>query len=236
MIKKFAITLFILTAFWGPSFGFAQDVARPLDAPTINQEYERAIRLRGIDNDVLYFDPSAPAPRFDTRERPPPEPQNVEPVIFGSSNMAVILFSCVFLFAVAFLFFKYSGASSPVLRSDVKNPKRSTKKSKQRNAAYEVDNTAFDQIVENPDRQQALIGLAQLLIYKAVTANELLLQRSWTARDVLMRMPKNSTYLPELRELVLKGELVHFGEREVTEEEFADFAARAKPLMKALSS
>jgi len=229
--------MLLFFAFLGAGSSHAQDVSQPLPIEEPNAEYSKAIRFQGVQADVQYFDPNATAPDFITNEQPKTEREERAVRSNGGSGFSVpgILITAAVLLGVLFLFIRFGGAGSLVLRSDVSNPKRAQGKGRAGTENAPVDMASFDGIVANPDRQQALISMAQLLIYKAVSANDLLLQRSWTVRDVLRRIPRNSKYLPELSSLVLKGELVHFGERDVSEEEFADFAARAKPLLRELS-
>lgn len=238
MVFRF-LYVFLFMLLLMPQIGHAQNTATPLDADETSAEYERSIRLQGVQKDVVYYDPNGPAPSFDTDEKPVPEEERrrrSDPQFSGDFNLPMLLITGGVLFAILYLFFKFGGASSLVLRSDAQNAKRDTSGAARTKKNAPIDMQSFEGILNNPDRQQALISLAQLLIFKAVSANDLLLQRSWTARDVLRRMPKNSSYLPELSALVLKGELVHFGERDVSEEEFADYAARAKPLLRELST
>jgi hypothetical protein len=237
MIKAIFTCLFVFLVLLAPQTVRAQ-TATELEITETSADYKRSIRLKGVQSDVRYFDPNADAPDFQTTEKPkkreeiqPSERSNAN----GEVNLTTALIAGAIIVVILFLFIKFGGSSSLVLRSDVQNAKRNKSVARKRGESKAVDMQPFDGILNNPDRQQALISLAQLLIYKAVSANDLLLQRSWTARDVLRRMPRNSDYLPELSALVLKGELVHFGERDVSEEEFEDFASRAKPLLRVLS-
>jgi len=214
----------------------SQDAAQPLEVSETAEDYIRAIRLKGIQSAVQYYDPTRPPPDFVTNEKPKPEERRNSPNRSAGIDLPFALITGAILIAIGALFLRFGGSGSLVLRKDVQNPKRGQSDGRRTAKNAPLDMQSFDGILSNPDRQQALIQLAQLLIYKAVSANDLLLQRSWTARDVLRRMPKNSTYLAELNALVLKGELVHFGERDVSEEEFADYAKRAKPLLQELSS
>lgn len=212
-----------------------QDAAEPLEVDEIAEDYIRAIRLKGVQSEVEYYDPTRAPPDFVTNEKPKPEGRKNNPNTSGGINLPFALITGAILIGIVALFLKFGSSGSLVLRKDVQNPNRGQAEGRKAANNASLDMQSFDGILRNPDRQQALINLAQLLIYKAVSANDLLLQRSWTARDVLRRMPKNSSYLSELNALVLKGELVHFGERNVSEEEFADYAARAKPLLRELS-
>jgi hypothetical protein len=237
MIKAFFTCLFLFLVLLVPQSARAE-IAKELEIDEISAEYKRSIRLKGVQSEVRYFDPNADAPDFETTEKPKKR-EEIQPSerteSSGEVNLTTALIAGAIIAVILFLFIKFGGASSLVLRSDVQNAKRSKSGVRKKGESKAIDMQSFDGILNNPDRQQALISLAQLLIYKAVSANDLLLQRSWTARDVLRRMPRNSDYLPELSALVLKGELVHFGERDVSEEEFEDFASRAKPLLRVLS-
>ena len=213
----------------------AQAVPQSLDIGETNQGYQKSVRFTRIQNDVQYYDPTKPAPDFETKEQPKPTRERTRSGA-AEVNIPFALVTGLVLCVVVFLFLRFGASGGLVLRSDAKNPKRDTATRHKARSGSSLAGPSVENLLNNPDRQQALIGLAQQLIYRAVSANDLLLQRSWTARDVLRRMPKNSSYLPELSALVLKGELVHFGEREVSEEEFADFAARAKPLLQELSA
>ena len=75
------------------------------------------------------------------------------------------------------------------------------------------------------------MALAQYALARVVTANGLRLQKSWTVRDALRRLPADQSYLAQLRALVLAAEGVHFGGRDVTDDEFTAHLNATRPLL-----
>ena len=85
-------------------------------------------------------------------------------------------------------------------------------------------------ILRMTDRREALVALSQFLLNRVVAAQGVLLQRSWTARDAMRRVPRDFDHRAALYDLVLASERVHFGGRDVTEEEFRAHLDRLRPL------
>jgi len=231
---------FLLSALFilGPvSPAHPQAVEAPLDITQSGQDYLSKIRLSRIQSSVAYFDPTAPAPELDTNERLRPSDLDVtKNWQWDDLDGPLTIITIAFLAAIAVLFWRYGGASGLALRKGVQNPNRGTVAL----GSDLVDSTGavteLGDILQNPDRQAALISLSQLLISNAVAANGLLLQRSWTVRDVLRRMPVNAAWLPELKDLVLLGERVQFRDQPVSEDDFQGFATRARPILSLLAS
>ncbi|MEL6236698.1 MAG: DUF4129 domain-containing protein [Pseudomonadota bacterium] len=91
-------------------------------------------------------------------------------------------------------------------------------------------------ILAQPDRQRALILLAQRARADVVAAQGLLLQGSWTARDAVHRLPADHRHRDALTALVLAAEAVQFGDRPVSEGDFAVHVDAVKPLFQELSA
>ena len=212
---------------------FAQPVPQPLEQTASGQAYQASLRLSGIDADVAYFDPTAPPPEFETSETPG-ELENPNLDLYDNQNLMMAV-AIALLIGVGVLAVRHGSGARFSLRHGPANPGREGGGAAQgpaRNAEQSADLSA---IMNNPDRKTALIELAQLLIGRALSANGLLLQRSWTARDALARLPESQPALGELRDLVLTGERVHFRDQPVSDPEFREFAARASSLMAMLS-
>ena len=62
------------------------------------------------------------------------------------------------------------------------------------------------------------------------------MQQSWTLRDALRRLPGGQAHLAALRDLVALSERVQFGDRDVSEEEFAAHVAAIDPLLRGTSA
>ena len=90
---------------------------------------------------------------------------------------------------------------------------------------------SLDQILRMRDRRQALVQLARNALTATVAANGILMQRSWTARDALQRIPETQTHLAALRALVLSSERVQYGDREVSEDDFRTHVDNCRQLL-----
>jgi len=66
----------------------------------------------------------------------------------------------------------------------------------------------------------------------ALVANGVWMQRSWTARDALRRVPSTQSRRDALQALVLASEFVQFGGRPVSEDAFADHVRQITPLLR----
>ena len=74
------------------------------------------------------------------------------------------------------------------------------------------------------------MALSHHLIAKVITAQGVLLQRSWTARDAMRRIPRDFDHREALQNLVLDSERVQFGGRDVSEDEFRAHVDALRPL------
>ncbi|OYW51216.1 MAG: hypothetical protein B7Z31_14055 [Rhodobacterales bacterium 12-65-15] len=196
-----------------------------------------AIRYRGIETDVGYYDPTAAAPKLETNQSPPPPPpkpgEGVTLESLSTGRIVVIVVAGVLLIGLLILIYRVSGSFTVSLRGDAQNPARARKAAAA--GAFGAAATPADlaAILATPDRRRALVLLAQAALARTVTANGVLLQPSWTLRDALRHIPPTQAHLAALRGLVMTGEGVLFGNRDVTEAEFQARLAAVSPLMKA---
>lgn len=219
-----------------PVASVGQAVEAPLEITQSGRDYAASIRLRRIDSDVAYFDPTQGAPNLTAREEPPAPPERGEPWTISDIDGPATVITLAIIAAILLVFWRYGGSAGLVLRRDARNARRMAVTANGSGDGADAAHPDFAAIVRNPDRQAALIALAQLLITKAVAANGLLLQRSWTVRDVIRRLPPDGAYLAELRDLVLIGERVHFRDQPVSDAEFNAYSDRAKPVLDMLKS
>jgi hypothetical protein len=220
-----------------PSGVMAQEaVSQPLEIGPSGTEYMDAIRYRSVETDVAYYDPTRAAPRLETGQdpaSPPPKPSGdgtLETLSFGRTLLIILAFAI--LAGLALLVFRGAGNFTLSMQSDAQNPTRARRAGKVGGMAH-ADGPPADlqAILATADRRQALIMLAQAALAKTVAANGILLQASWTMRDALRHIPRGQTHLDALRNLVLAGEWVLFGNRDVTEAEFQTHIATIRPLM-----
>lgn len=232
--------LFLTVAFclgFCPCQGAAQEAEpQALETGPSGEAYLDAIRFRGIETEVGYYDPTAAAPKLETNQTPPaPAPKpggGVTLESLSTGRIVAIVLACVLLLGLAIVIFRVSGSFTLSLQGDAQNPARARKAAG--TGVFNVTATPADlaAILATSDRRRALVMLAQAALARTVTANGVLLQPSWTLRDALRHIPPGQAHLAALRNLVMTGEGVLFGNRDVTEAEFQARLADVGPLMK----
>ncbi|WP_241484055.1 DUF4129 domain-containing protein [Ruegeria sp. ANG-R] len=196
------------------------------------EAYLKAIRLSRVDADVTYFDPESPPPPMHTRQRPRPPSNSSEWSLNGDMNFPVLLGSAVILMAIAFVFVRYGSGFAVIFGRRGANAV-SSRSGSAPGAGLETPSRPgnLNAILQIRDRREALIELTQATLSAVTRANGVLLQRSWTARDALRHLPEDQNCLSALHHLVLTSERVHFGGREVSEEDFQAHVAGIRPLL-----
>ena len=194
--------------------------------------YLRAIRLSGIDADVAYFDPTRPPPPLETSQEPKAPPEQRERRVWsGNIELPALLISAAVLLAIVYVFVRFGGGISVSL-GGTGNAKRGRKDQGRKTGPLATAAPgSLNDILRIRDRREALIRLAQTALMAAVSANGVLIQRSWTARDALRHLPKNQSHIDALRNLVHASERVHFGGRDISEDEFLTHVEDIRPLL-----
>lgn len=208
---------------------FAQEEASGgLEATESGQDYQRSIRLRGIENDVRYFDPTQPAPPLETREQPPEEQAANETDGLDNSSsqgttgerVMTLIISAAVIGGIVYLIVQYGGAMSVNFS---RNPENLSRDGQRRNVDV-LDNdkplSNLDEILQMSDRKAALIALSRLVLNRVIEAQGILVQRSWTARDALRRVPRDFSHREALTKLIRDSERVQFGGRDISQSEF----------------
>lgn len=221
---------------------FAQHVALdPLEIRSSGKAYTKAVRFRGIDRNVLYFDPTQPPPPFETSQSLRTERQadangpNAEITVTGGRVVFLLIASMVLL-GIVYLFIRFGGRLPVSFAS--KPEDGAGQRLKQRNNATSDTQVplGIDAALQIADRREALVALCKILLARVMTSEGVLLQDSWTDRDKLRRVPDSLPLRDALQSLVYASERVQFGGRDVTEEEFVDHIEHLKPLWVAGSS
>jgi hypothetical protein len=207
--------------------------AQPLDIQPSGEAYLKSLGYRGIETDVGYFDPTGAVPALDTQQEPakPPKPADAETDIAPTARIVTMALAAAVLIGVVLLFLKFGVGLTLSLEGDVQNPARSRRLRGAQSLADIGPPADLQAILRTSDRRRALVMLVQAALARTVTANGVLLQPSWTMRDTLRHIPKGQAHLDALRSLVMAGERVLFGNRDVTEEEFQAHVALVRPLM-----
>jgi hypothetical protein len=224
----------VLCLLLAPFVARAQDVtAQPLELRPSGEAYLKSLGYRGIETDVGYYDPTGALPALDTQQEPakPPKPIEVETDISPMARWVTVTLAAAVLIGVLWLFLRFGSGLTLSLEGDVQNPARSRRLRGAHPLADVGPPADLQAILRTPDRRRALVLLVQAALARTVTANGVLLQPSWTMRDTLRHIPKGQAHLEALRALVMAGERVLFGNRDVSEEEFQAHVALVRPLM-----
>ncbi len=227
---RFLTALFLSFLLCAPTLATAQEKAlSPTELSPSGQEFLEAVRYRGIDTDVVYFDPTQPAPPLDTKFSPKPEAESQ--TVSLDTNWTVGIIAALVLALLAWILYLSVGRTSVSFRSGAGNAKRAGKPLVD---ALETDEELpdLDAILRQEDRNQAVVGLAQLVLTRCLSANEVLFKRSWTHREALRSLPQSLWYIPDLRALVLESERVHFGHRSISDPDFNALLSRIRPILR----
>ncbi len=212
-----------------PAHAQEATLSRP-DLSASGQDYLKAVRYRGIDTDVLYFDPTKPAPPLDTDFTPQAENQPVQ--LSEDSRWIVGLVSAIVLIFLALFIYNSAGKTSVSFRRSSDNARRKGRHGDPEAAINGEEMPDLDALLRLKDRDLAVTGLAQLALSRCLAANEVLFKRSWTHREALRSMPQNLWYIPDLRALVLESERVNFGHHSISEGDFDALLSRIRPVLR----
>ncbi len=227
---RFLPILILLLLSCGPTLVNAQEKALSEDELSASgQEYLKAIRYRGIDAEVVYFDPTRPAPALNTNLSPQSEQQ--QQTISADNRRIFGVVSAIVLALLVWILYLSVGRTSVSFRSGTDNAKRAEQRSAT-SSGIEEELPDLEGILRQGDHNQAVVGLAQLVLTRCLAANEVLFKRSWTHREALRSLPQNLWYIPDLRALVLESERVNFGHRSISGTDFDTLLARIRPILR----
>jgi hypothetical protein len=199
------------------------------------QAYLDELQYRRIQTDVEYFDPAGSMPPLDAARVPvsPPETgSGAAPSALSASQRALIIaVAMLALGGIMILFVQGARGFALSMQQDSQNPTRARRQRKASVIVAETPPADFDAILAIADRRKALVMLADSALARTVAANGVFLQPSWTLREAIGHLPGNQPHGKALRDLVMAGERVLFGNRDVTEADFQTHAAEIRPLM-----
>ena len=209
--------------------------ARPVatEIGTSGQAYDAAIRLRGIDAEVQFFDPDRPAPPLETRASPPPPALDAETREGQerTTRTTITLIAAAVLGLIGYLLVRYGGRMNLSLRTAAANPARTPTRPVDGDATAPAIIRGLAEIRGMTDRRAALMALAQKALAAAVSDNGVILQRSWTLREAMAHVPTGQRHRDALNALVMDSEGVHFGGRDVTEDQFTAHLSAILPML-----
>ncbi|TYC53670.1 DUF4129 domain-containing protein [Rhodobacterales bacterium] len=237
MVRLFALSALLLISSALAQTSQAQEaVQERVEIGESGEAYLKSLRLRGINADAVYYDPSAPAPKLDTAQLPDKRPDQSDSdsgkdVGFSTAQWTVGLIAAALLAIIGYVIHRFGGGLPVSLKRDAENHETGRTRRVAETPAWAEKLSSFDEILRIQDRQQALILLTQKVLAATVAAHGILMQRSWTARDALRHIPGAPEQLATLRDLVMRAEGVQFGDRTVSEEEFLRHADQCRQFM-----
>ena len=213
--------------------GAQEPVQEPVEIGEAGTEYLRAIRLRGIDADVAYYDPTAPAPELNTTQQPRQESRDGESGLIPGldARWTFGLIAGLVLAAIVYLFLRFGGHIAVSLNREAENAGTRRSGGAESTPVWAEKLGSFNDILRIDDRRRALVLSTQKVLATLATANGVLMQRSWTARDTLGHIPLAQPQQSLLRTLVLNSERVQFGGRDVSEDEFRAHVSSCRQLL-----
>lgn len=234
MVRYYFIWVFIfaLGAFSIPAQ--AQDARiEPTTITESGTKYLRAIRLRGIDTEVAYFDPSRPSPSLETQQKVTPPPAETDRKVSFDDDWLIYVICGAILALVLYFAVKFGGATALTFRSDAENPSRKVDRQNDLLGDLARSEPDLQSIIAQPDRRIALVQLMLLVLRRAASDTDLRIQQSWTVRDALRHLPRSWPHLAVLRHISKAAELARFGGRDVTEDEFKTHLQNVRPIFRA---
>jgi hypothetical protein len=203
-----------------------------------NAEYEDAVSGKRLQTDVLYVRPGVDFRADQQVEVDVPEPvQEVDPGITTSRWFWGIIFAIILGVVIAIVI-SQGGAIGVSFGAKADETRRRPDEAPAEPDPYDALNRQpMDQFLQSlkvmKDRRMALILLVSRALERAADSNNVRLGRAQTARDVIRILPRSWQHLQVLRGLVRQAEVVHFGGRDVSEDQWQECFDAAMPIFDA---
>ncbi|MBM7066345.1 DUF4129 domain-containing protein [Actibacterium sp. 188UL27-1] len=219
--------------FAAPSAG-QEAIRQEVEIRDSGTDYLQSVRRYPVSTDLTFFDPTGQAPTLDTKLTPERVERSQEGEMALYSRIIWILLSILIIGALVLIVARLGGASVVDLNAQPKDAK--SKRRKKGNAPGGIGSALpaeLSQILQMTDRRAALLELMRTSLAKAADLHQIRLQRSWTARDALRRIPKDWPLHPPLHTVLVAAERAHFGGRDVSEDDFQAHVQDIAPLFAA---
>ena len=219
-------TVFIVLLIWPLSLFGAEPMPLEVELTESGRAYRDA--ASGVDTTVTYYDPAAPAPEMVINEPfdlETDEPETGELSLDGGPRIIFSIIIIAILIGVALTIARLSGVSGA---SFSRAPDRGArhKQNERNDGAAEILPTTLSAIGDVADRRLALLLMTTQVMQAAAAQCGFRIGRSWTLRDVIRRVPRDWRHHSALAAIARAAEAVHFGGRDVAEDEFqAHFTA-----------
>lgn len=205
---------------WQPLAAGAESIALDVEITEGGRAYRDA--AAGVETTITYYDPAAPAPEMTLDQPFDPEADDGidgEVSIEGGPRVLLSIIIIAVLIAVALAIARLSGVSSA---SFSRAPDRGARHRRAADDGHEdaAAPTTLSAIAAIADRRLALLLMTTQTMQAAAAECGFRIGRSWTLRDVIRRVPRDWHHHGALTTLVRAAEAVHFGGRDVAEDEF----------------
>ena len=229
-MRRFVLQLAFVVLLAGPTAVFAQNSeATPLELSESGQSYLETVGRR-VDSNVVYYNPRRDAPELNTRARLPQQDRNGSEVNAPLNRHFFTAVAILILAGVCYHIWRFGSPVSVSLTSRPSEAARAMRVSDPGGDEPDATPLALTEILALDNWNVALVELARTALAQAAEQNGMRWQTSWTARDLLRRLPREVA--DGLRPLVWTAEHVQFGNRTVGEAEFARYAHDITPLLK----
>lgn len=201
----------------GPLPAFAQDGTTYLTPPKGQTDYDAVASPPQVETGIRYIDETDE--KFLERETvKTPILRPARRIDLGGLNVAIIVGVVALLL---FLLLKYGGAGA-LLRADPSSGTKPKKRAKGwgLTAAETPAGDILAQIMAMEDRREAMILLLRHCLLQAADETDTYFQRADTEREAMARLPKSWPHLSKLGHIAIQTELVHYGGRAITDEDY----------------
>ena len=228
MLRRIVLAILLI---W-PLFAFGAEPV-PLDVEiTEGGETYRDV-ASGVDARVTYYDPTAPAPEMTIDHPVDLEADEKADGDFSIEGGPRVIFSIIIiaiLIGLAIAIAKLSGVTSASF-SRVPEQGTRTRRHQEADSSDHAAPTTLAAIADVADRRLALLLMTGQTMQAAAAQCGFRIGRSWTLRDVIRRVPRDWRHHSALTALARAAEAVHFGGRDVSEDEFQSHFAVARTII-----
>ena len=198
----------------------SQDNTTYLEPPRgeVATSYQDAMP-RAVTHDTRYVDETNID--FLTSEAAPRPRRDLTLPTNGGSSLSVIIIALI-IGGLLFVFLKYGGAGA-LFQADPnaqKKPKKKRAKAWGLTASEESAGDILAKIRAMASRREALILLLRHCLLQAADETDVFFLRADTEREAFSRLPNNWRRITQLKNLLHRTELVHYGGRDIADPEF----------------
>jgi hypothetical protein len=193
--------------------------------------YQEAVRRSGVRSEILYLSPDDPRPELTRQMRPERTARSDRDGGTLRASPTVFRVGVIVLFVGLLGFLWWATRGEFVRFGRLPTSDRTGEGPDSGAPAPRPPPLPIDRIVSEPDRKAAVIALLYLVLDRASVATGLRFHPSWTARDILYRLPQSWPFRPAVEALVRTAEQAHFGDYPVSREQLDRHLRETHPII-----